>query len=193
MSFPGTLKEKGVYEITFPKLLGRITEGKYEAEVEVIVDGKHFTPLTETVEFTKEVKPTVSLKETMRQIESTVKITRPVVTKIVEAKRVDDVRGLLVALREGGEIDTSFAIRCVEGLASGQGFTDQGLRIAPSRTLSEAEAVVALRLIREHGSDIEGAFECATLRDLSTAVRAELRETLVDKGASKKVLLHHGL
>jgi hypothetical protein len=72
-SFNAKPVEKGVYEIEFPKMLGKIAEGVYEAEVEIIIGGehhgKHFVPLTETVKFTKEVRPVVKLAEQMKKIE----------------------------------------------------------------------------------------------------------------------------
>lgn len=41
--------------------------GKYEFEVEVLIDGKHFKPISESIEFIEEVKPVVKMKEPAKE------------------------------------------------------------------------------------------------------------------------------
>ena len=63
LAIPAKRVDNGVYEINCPKLKGILEAGDYEAQVEVIVDEKHFVPMTEKLRLKQEVKPTVTMIE----------------------------------------------------------------------------------------------------------------------------------
>jgi hypothetical protein len=67
LSFEGKCIESGVYRISIPPLKNIIESGKYQFEVEVLIDGKHFKPISESIEFVEEIKPTVRIKETDKE------------------------------------------------------------------------------------------------------------------------------
>lgn len=67
ISFEGERIEAGVYRISVPAMKNILEAGKYEFEVEVLIDGKHFKPITESIEFIEEVKPVVKMKEPTKE------------------------------------------------------------------------------------------------------------------------------
>lgn len=192
-SFNSSRTSAGVYQIDFPKMLGKITEGEYSAEVEIILDGKHFVPLQETVRFTKEVKPTVKLAETAvaPTAAPSIKIGSVKVAKPV--REISDVRGLMVALNEHDEFDTSFALTALNKFALHESAMVGDTRIKPKTAMSEKEALVALRLIREAAStDLENTQDWSAIANISPEVRNELRSVLSEKGVSARTLKNIG-
>lgn len=69
-SFIGKRIDNGIYQIKFPKLLGKIDEGTYDAEIEILIGDKHFVPLTETVNLFKKIEPKVIIKKPDVVVES---------------------------------------------------------------------------------------------------------------------------
>lgn len=67
ISFEGERIESGVYRISVPAMKNILEAGKYEFEVEVLIDGKHFKPISESIEFIEEIKPVVKMKEPMKE------------------------------------------------------------------------------------------------------------------------------
>lgn len=81
VAFEGKRVEAGVYRINIPVLKNILPSGKYDFEVNVIIDGKTFSPITESVELVEEVKPVVKMKETASN-------TGDISIKISESKNV---------------------------------------------------------------------------------------------------------
>lgn len=67
ISFEGERIEAGVYRISVPAMKNILEAGKYEFEIEVLIDGKHFKPISESIEFIEEVKPVVKMKEPAKE------------------------------------------------------------------------------------------------------------------------------
>lgn len=90
ISFEGKRIEAGVYRISVPAMKNILEAGKYEFEVEVLIDGKHFTPISESIEFIEEVKPVVKMKELAKEPikESTISVR---MGEIKEKPRVLDI------------------------------------------------------------------------------------------------------
>ncbi len=192
LSFPGRAISEGVYEIAFPQLDGRVPVGEYNAEVEVIVDGRHFSPLSETVNFTKEIKPQVSLREHMSKVAApSIKISQ--IKKAAPLLVIENVQSLVRELSRNGSIDTVMALRCLDAMAAKKNLVETHMQIKPAAALSEAEAIVMLRLISSHGEDIISGSELAIdhLNNISENVSTALRGVLSDKGLSAKVLAQY--
>jgi hypothetical protein len=192
-SFESKPSSDGVYEIAFPVMEGKIAAGEYQAQVEIMVDGKYFVPLQETVKFTKAVKPTVKLAEQMAQPEvQPMQVRVGSVTKVAPLKQITDVRSL-VAVMNGEEINTEFALRALNGLALNESVVLEGHKVAPKKALTEAEAIAALRLIKDSGTDLdtkESLWE--GIKALSPKAASELRDVLAEKGISARVLKSFG-
>ena len=192
-SFGATQTSPHVYQIDFPVMEGKINEGQYDAQVEIMVDGKYFVPLEEKINFTREIKPSVKLAEAVAENVQEVKVKFGVVKKLEEKVVISDARSLIGTLTEGEEIDTAFAIKALNGLSLNETVDIDGFRIAPKRPLVEAEALAALRLIRQLGSDLEDkSVIWEGLQNLSTKTANELRAVLAEKGLSAKFLKQHG-
>lgn len=191
-TFNSRQTEAGVYEIEFPKMLGKITEGEYPAEVEIIVDGKHFVPLEETVKFTKEVKPTVKLAETFAQVqqETDVKVKLGSLKVQKPKKIISDVRGLVASLNESEEIDTTFALAALNKFALNESAEIGEVALKPKKTLSESEALAALRILgSSESTDVDaGDVDVDGIRAISEQVSDELRDVLSTKGVSARNL-----
>jgi hypothetical protein len=193
-SFESKATSDGVYEIAFPVMEGKIAAGEYQAQVEIMVDGKYFVPLQETVKFTKMVKPTVKLAEQMKKSEAqpAVQVRVGTVAAVAPLKQITDVRGL-VATMSGDEVNTEFALRALNGLALNESVILEGFKIAPKKALTEAEAIAALRLIKDNGTDLntkESLWE--GIKALSPKAASELRDVLAEKGISARVLKAFG-
>lgn len=191
-SFDSIKRSSGVFDIQFPSLLGKITEGEYPAEVEIIVDGKYFSPLKETVRFTKELKPTVKLSESSapepKFAVNTIKILEsvPVITTVKDM--------LSAASNNSGEIDTSLALKCINSMVQGKALTESAFRIQTDRVLSEAEVIAAVRILKSYGSDIEGEMpNIIGLVNLSERATEEIGKLLSEKGLSAKKIQQLGL
>ncbi len=63
LSFEGERVGSGVYKINIPVLKNILEAGKYDFEVNVLIDGKYFSPITESLELIEEIKPVVKMKE----------------------------------------------------------------------------------------------------------------------------------
>lgn len=189
-SFPATLVEEGVYKIDFPQMLGKINEGEYEAAVEIIVDGKYFQPLSETVKFTKEVKPIVKMNETVapkvQAASASVKIGKlekaPEAPK-VEIAKICDVKGIVTHLVENNTINTTTAINCLNWLVKGEKLElSESLIVDPSRKANEAEVLATLKLLQRNGTDVEHTGRIDALMNISERVSNELRALFLEKG-----------
>lgn len=197
-SFPATRHENGVYKVNVPQMLGKINEGEYDAIVEIIVDGKYFKPLTETVKFTKEVKPIVKMNEHVptlaREAAVSVKMGKVALQpKLVEATRITNVKDMVEQLVEtqgsSHSIDTTQALRCLASLVSNTKLTESaGLLVDPARAASEAEVLAMLKMVRRHGTDIQTAGNIGPLMNISERVTQEMRELLLDKGLPAREL-----
>jgi hypothetical protein len=182
-SFPAKQVDDGVYEIHVPKMLGKVNEGVYEAEVEIIIaegnHGKHFVPLTETVKFTKEVRPVVKLAETVRAVEKETAI-RVKLGEVKKSVRVTDAKSLLESVQDGDTVNTAQMLTGLVGLLEAQ-------------SLSEKEALAAIKMVEFYGTDIETLPEVTQLAEMSARVREELVPVLRDKGISTNRLKAAGL
>jgi hypothetical protein len=195
-SFNSTETEDGVYKIDFPTMTGKITEGVYPAEIEIIVDGKHFVPLEETVKFIKEIKPTVKLSETVAQVQGDkVNVRMGAVRVIAPKKTISDVRGLLACLQESEEIDTSFALDALNKFALNESATLGNFNIAPKKALAESEAIAALRIIGSSDStDVSASdLNISGIKAISEKVASQLGDVLGTKGVSARALKSLGL
>jgi len=63
LSFEGERIDNGIYRINIPILKNILEAGKYSFEVNVLIDGKYFSPITESLELIEEMKPIVKMKE----------------------------------------------------------------------------------------------------------------------------------
>lgn len=191
MSFLGEQVSPGLYEVSFPKMIGKLDEGVYPVEVEIIVDGKHFAPLTETVHFTKELKPIVALKEVSKSPQTNIKIGT--VRKVVETAPLRNIREFISSL-PSTEIDTAYAIRCLDSFAANTPLKEGKLHIVPDSILKDNEAIALIRILLSRGNDLkEGKLVFENVKQMSQQVKAELRALLVEKGVSRKVLLQKGI
>jgi hypothetical protein len=75
LSFEGKRIENGVYRVNIPVLKNILESGKYDFEVNVLIDGKHFSPIQESLELIEEVKPVIKMKESTKDSEVSIKIT----------------------------------------------------------------------------------------------------------------------
>lgn len=197
-SFDAKQVEEGVYEFEFPKMLGKINEGAYDAEIEIIVDGKHFVPLTETVKFTKEAKPTVKLEETSvaAPVASAVKVKLGEVTKKAPPVIVESVRNLLTVSKVDNLIDSGLALAGLNELLNEDsrimthGKTELLIKHG---NLSEAEVLAALKLVETRGTDLDSLPNVSSIASLSEHVTTALINVLRDKGISSRTLKAHGL
>lgn len=199
-SFTGREIEKGVYAIDFPQMLGKIKEGEYRADVEIIVDGRHFTPLTETVKFTKELKPVVKMNETVapKVQPAAVSVKMGKVEKAPEAPKVEmiqisDVKGIVTHLVESlgstHYIDTFTALDVLNNLVAGSSATlSESMEVVPSKMATEAEVLATLKMIGRHGSDITNAGDFRAIMQVSERVREDMRALLLDKGLPAREL-----
>lgn len=191
-SFDSVQTSDGVYQIEFPTMLGKLSEGVYPAEVEIILDGKHFVPLEETVRFTREVKPTVKLAEAMAQVQKETEVKVKMGTLRVAAAKttLSDVRGLVASLQENAEIDTAFALAALNKFALNESATLGEFHIKPKKALAESEAIAALRLIgAAESTDVTAdEIEINGIRAISEKVTAQLRHVLSAKGVSARGL-----
>lgn len=190
-SFEAKSDGNGSYKVDFPVMEGKIDAGEYPVHFEVMVDGKYFVPLQETVKFTKQVKPVVKLAEQMKKLDTAPAMTVKVgsVTKAQPLKQIADVRGLVASLNEAEEIDTAFALKALNGLALNESVVLDNYKIAPTRALSEAEAIAALRLIKDNGTDLDSKEPIwEGIKSLSPKAAGELRAVLAEKGLSARVL-----
>lgn len=178
------------YKIDFPVMEGKIEAGEYEAHVEITIGDRYFVPLTETVKFTKKVKPVVKLAEQMAKLDTpALQVKVGAVTKTQPLKQITDVRSLVASLNEGEEIDSEFALKALNGLALNETVVLDGFKIAPKKALTEAEAIAALRLIKGNGTDIETKEPIwEGIKNLSPKAAGELRAVLAEKGLSARVL-----
>ncbi len=189
-SFTGTKSGKDNYEVRFPKMLGRIDEGQYPAEIEILIDGKHFVPLTETINFTKEIKPTVKLSERApdKEIAVTMKrISSPIVEKIVSA---DNVKSLLVSLVRDKKLNTIIALEGMEALIARRKIMLENVSVNGNKSVSENDVVAGLQMIQKYGDEIPANFNSRLTGMLAMSQRVidQLSETLVDKGITTKAL-----
>lgn len=193
-SFDSVQTSSGVYKIEFPTMLGKLTEGVYPAEVEIIIGGKHFVPLEETVRFTREVKPTVKLAEAVAQVQKENEVKVRMVRMEQPKKTISDVRGLVHSLNESAEIDTTFAINALNKIALNQSAVVGKYQIKPTSKLTESEALAALRLLNTADStDVQAAdIDAEGLRNISEKVAAELKTVLGSKGVSQRGLKNLG-
>lgn len=75
IAFEGKRIDPGVYRINVPILKNILPSGKYNFEVNVLIDGKHFSPISESIELLEEVKPIVKMKEIEKNVEDvTIKV-----------------------------------------------------------------------------------------------------------------------
>lgn len=74
LSFEGKRIENGVYRINIPVLKNILESGKYDFEVNVLIDGKYFSPIKESLELIEEVKPVIKMKESKKDSEVSIKI-----------------------------------------------------------------------------------------------------------------------
>lgn len=203
-SFAGREVEKGVYQIEFPVMSGLITEGQYPAEVEIMVDGKYFVPLEETIKFTKAIKPTVKLAEGAVQSagpdQSAFKIKLAAVQASPPETIVESVKGIVATLtqktNEGQEIDTALALNCLHGLVSGEGYHDREARVRArgKGQVNEAEVLAAIRFIHKYGTDVESNQTLALTGStpLSERAQQEVAKALMEKGMSARSLRAKG-
>lgn len=182
------------WEIEFPKMIGKINEGTYDAEIEIIVDGKHFVPLTETVNFTKEIKPTVKLAEAApKPATAGVKVKLGEVAKKPEKVLVENVKSLIHAAKVDNEVNTALALFGLNALVEGRAQTNEYIRIAPAAISSEAELLAVLKLIESRGDDLTTIPTCEALAGHSVKVREALINVLKDKGISTKNIIAAGI
>lgn len=199
-SFPGREVSKGVYAIDFPEMLGKITEGEYKADVEIIVDGRHFTPLTETVKFTKELKPVVKMNESAPAPSPTVAVgvklgkveTAPPAPEVKQAQ-ISDVKGIVTHLVEsidgGHTISTVNALRSLNHLVEGTTASiTESVMVAPVGKAGEAEVLATLKMIGRHGTDITESIDVSAIMAISERVRENARQLFLDKGMSARDL-----
>lgn len=197
-TFEATANGNGEFEVQFPVLEGKLAAGTYNAEVEILVDNKHFVPLQETVRLTKEVKPVVKLAEAVKKVqEASVEVKVGVTKKVEPPKVIHDVKGLLEVVSENNIIDTT---RMLVGLNSLAARTDGGLfgkdlnvQLDGRGGLTEKEALTALKLLEHHGTDMDRLFALDHLAAVSDNVRGELIDVLRDKGISTSKLKESGL
>jgi hypothetical protein len=189
-SFPGTQISEGVYKVDFPPMQGKLNEGEYTAKVEIIVDGRYFQPLSETIKFTKEPKATVKMNETtapkVQPATASVKIgklEKPPVAPKVEIAKISDVKGIVTHLVENNSIDTTFALSCLNYLVLGENKElNESLAIVPSHRANEAEVLATLKLLQRNGTDVTGIGSIGALMNISERVSNEMRELFLAKG-----------
>lgn len=68
--------ENGQYEITLPALKGKFAEGEYAYNVEVFIEDRHFTPMSDKISLKEAAKPvvTIATKQEIKK-EPTVTVT----------------------------------------------------------------------------------------------------------------------
>lgn len=114
-------ESQGVITAQVPRLHGILPAGNYPASIEVIVEGRHFRPLSEEIQFTMPVSvtakaeiktraPDVKLNQvtvrTQPVAETTVTSTKPVVRKTAESadeqrrKRIMETRRRMQEMEE---------------------------------------------------------------------------------------------
>jgi hypothetical protein len=192
----GSKKTGSGYEVEFPVMEGKLKEGTYEAEIEVIVDGKHFVALTETVKFTKEVKPTVKLSETVAAPTgepSAVKLKLGAVATQPKKPMVEGLKGLLTHAKIGDEISTEMTINGLSTLVEGKTFATNDAIIYSKEKITEAQVLAALKMVEGRGTDLDILPSFAPLAKLSENVKTALANVLRDKGISTRTLKTHGL
>lgn len=177
-TFEATANGNGEFEVQFPVLEGKLDAGTYNAEVEILVDNKHFVPLQETVKLTKEVKPVVKLAEAVKKVQEAsveIKVGAPKAVKPIK-----DAKSLLESVQDGDTVNTG---PMLVGLT----------KLAEAEKLSEKEALASFKMIEFYGTDISVVPEIGSLVNLSEAVRTELVSVLRDKGISTRKLKDIGL
>jgi hypothetical protein len=189
-SFPATQVDKGVYKVDFPPMLGKLDEGEYTAKVEIIVEGRYFQPLSETVKFTKEPKATVKVAESttpkVQPAAASVKIgklEKPPVAPKVEIVKISDVKGIVTHLAENNKIDTTQALACLNSLVDGKVLQiSESLVVDPIRITNEAEVLATLKLLQRSGTDVSSTGDVSALMKISERVSNEVRELFLLKG-----------
>lgn len=92
LSFVANRIENGVYQVDLPSLKNVLAAGEYTANIEVFLDGKHFTPLTQKIKLKQEVKPVVKMAETAKAKEAEPQITvDSIQVKEVKFKKTDEI------------------------------------------------------------------------------------------------------
>ena len=73
--------EDEVVQFTIPRMDGRLSEGAYRARVEVIVENKHFVPLTFDVDFKRSVSVVAEAIQVKPRQRNDLKVTAEAVTR----------------------------------------------------------------------------------------------------------------
>jgi hypothetical protein len=70
----GRIDEQGRIRVVVPPLEGKIKEGLHDSTLEILIDGKYFTPIEFSTQFKKSVNVVVEQKKNMPKINIGVKV-----------------------------------------------------------------------------------------------------------------------
>lgn len=179
-SFNGNHIGNNDYEIRFPAMEGKITEGKYQGEVEILIGNQHFVPLTETVSFTKEIKPIVTISESKQSDKKDV-FVRITNMKQLTGKPIKDVEQLVTTFLENNNLNTEAVLNGLDAFISKEDtMITEGYHSSYHKNLSEDEVVGVLKIVGKYGNSLNETKDWRHIKNMSPETKKIMTE-LIDK------------
>ncbi len=180
-SFNGNHIGNNDYEINFPAMEGKINEGKYQGEVEILIAGQHFVPLTETVSFIKEIKPTVTISESKKSDKKDV-FVRITNMKQLSGQPITTVEGLVTTFLENNTLNTEAVLDGLNAFISKENtMITESFHSSFNNDLSEDEVIGVLNIVSRYGSVLQETKEWRHIKNMSPETKKVVSSLIQDK------------
>lgn len=91
ISFVAKNLSNGAYEIQFPAVKGLLEAGEYDADIEILIAGRYFVPLSEKVKVKNDIKPVVKLTQQSDKSDKNVSVEIKKVTTKKQLKKSNEI------------------------------------------------------------------------------------------------------